>query len=129
LRKHFAADQRLFKAFPGMHLVVAIVYDLDNRGARPTVSDFWRDAWEIAASLGIEDARAHPHVDAWRRDFAALGVSMKRFPTSIEALLRRALKGGEPFSINPLVDSYNALSLLHVCPAGFLRSRCTARAD
>ena len=42
---------------------------------------------------------------------------MKRFPISIEAMLRRALKGGA-FRINPLVDLYNALSLRHICPAG-----------
>ncbi len=47
-----------------------------------------------------------------------LGVSGKKFPTSIEALLRRAMKGGEPFRIHPLVDFYNAVSLRHVLPAG-----------
>jgi len=42
----------------------------------------------------------------------------RKFPSSIEALLRRALKGGEPPRINPLVDFYNAVSLRHVVPAG-----------
>ena len=42
----------------------------------------------------------------------------RNFPTSIEALLRRALKGGDRFSINPLVDFYNAISLNHVVAAG-----------
>ena len=37
---------------------------------------------------------------------------------SIEALLRRALKGGEPFSINALVDFYNTVSLRYVVPVG-----------
>ena len=50
--------------------------------------------------------------------FRGTGVSAKKFPTSIEAMLRRALKGGTPFHINPLVDFYNALSLHHVVPAG-----------
>jgi DNA/RNA-binding domain of Phe-tRNA-synthetase-like protein len=47
-----------------------------------------------------------------------MGVSAKEFPSSIEALLRRALKGAEPFHINPLVDFYNAISLRHTVPAG-----------
>jgi DNA/RNA-binding domain of Phe-tRNA-synthetase-like protein len=47
-----------------------------------------------------------------------LGVSSKAFPSSIEALLRRALKAGDPFSINALVDFYNTLSLRHVVPVG-----------
>jgi DNA/RNA-binding domain of Phe-tRNA-synthetase-like protein len=57
-------------------------------------------------------------VALWRERFRALGVSGKEFPSSVEALLRRALKGGEPFAINPLVDAYNAVSLRHVVPAG-----------
>ena len=47
-----------------------------------------------------------------------MGVSGRKFPSSIEALLRRAFKGGEPPRINPLVDFYNAVSLRHVVPAG-----------
>ncbi|MGH2486511.1 MAG: B3/B4 domain-containing protein, partial [Ktedonobacterales bacterium] len=50
--------------------------------------------------------------------FARMGVSGKQFPSSVEALLRRALKGGEPFTINPLVDYYNAISLRRLVPAG-----------
>ena len=45
-------------------------------------------------------------------------MSGKKFPSSIEALLRRALKGGPPVYINPLVDLYNAVSLAHTVPAG-----------
>jgi DNA/RNA-binding domain of Phe-tRNA-synthetase-like protein len=47
---------------------------------------------------------------------------MQAVPSSVEALLRRALKsrdnGGEPFRINPLVGWYNTLSLRHLVPAG-----------
>lgn len=114
----FDVEPEIFEHFPGMHLVVAIVEDLDNTAPRPAVSRFWSESWTAATSDGLEDARKHPHVEAWRRDFAALGVSMKRFPTSIEALLRRALRGGEVFTINPLVDFYNALSVRYVHPVG-----------
>jgi DNA/RNA-binding domain of Phe-tRNA-synthetase-like protein len=47
-----------------------------------------------------------------------IGVSGRKFPSSIESLLRRAFKGGDPPRINPLVDFYNAVSLRHVVPAG-----------
>jgi len=47
-----------------------------------------------------------------------LGVPAKKFPSSVEALLRRAMKGGEPFSIHPVVDFYNAVCLAHVVPVG-----------
>ena len=73
-------------------------------------------AASAAASFG--NAQSHPRVRPWRERFQAMGVSGKEFPSSIEALLRRAMKGGTPFSINPLVDWYNTLSLRHVVPAG-----------
>jgi DNA/RNA-binding domain of Phe-tRNA-synthetase-like protein len=49
---------------------------------------------------------------------SAIGVSGQKFPSSVEAILRRAMKGDDPFSINPLVDFYNLVSLRHVVPAG-----------
>lgn len=47
-----------------------------------------------------------------------MGVSPRDFPTSVEALLRRALRGTDPLRINPLVDLYTTVSLRHVVPAG-----------
>ena len=114
----FWVDPQLFNCFPGMYLVVAIVDGLDNHTQREGVDAMWAAAWRDANTDGVDDARKHPYVDAWRRDFAKLNVSMKRFPTSVEAMFRRALKGGQIFTINPLVDFYNALTLRHICPAG-----------
>jgi DNA/RNA-binding domain of Phe-tRNA-synthetase-like protein len=64
------------------------------------------------------NAQSHPRIQPWRERFRLLGVSGKEFPSSAEALLRRALKGSEPFHINPLVDFYNTISLRHSVPAG-----------
>jgi DNA/RNA-binding domain of Phe-tRNA-synthetase-like protein len=47
-----------------------------------------------------------------------MGVKASKFPSSIEALVRRALKGGEPLQINPLFDFYNTVSLRHIVPVG-----------
>jgi DNA/RNA-binding domain of Phe-tRNA-synthetase-like protein len=57
-------------------------------------------------------------VRPWRERFQAAGFPGKKFPSSIEAMLRRALKNSEPFFINPLVDLYNVVSLKHIVPAG-----------
>jgi DNA/RNA-binding domain of Phe-tRNA-synthetase-like protein len=103
-----------------VRIAVAIAHGLDNAAARPGIEAAWREAWDVAGREGVAygNAQSHPRVRPWRDRFQALGVSGKQFPSSIEALLRRALKGGEPFHINPLVDWYNAISLRHVVPAG-----------
>ena len=79
--------------FSGMRLVVAVVNGLDNRSQREGVTTMWTTAWRNVNAHAVDDARKHPFVDAWRQDFARLGVSMKRFPTSVEAMFRRATKG------------------------------------
>ncbi len=116
----FEADPRVFERFPGTRVVVAVARGLDNQTQRPDVEARWQTAWEEAGRAGAAygNAQSHPRVRPWRERFTAMGVSGKLFPSSIEALLRRALKGGEPFHINSLVDWYNSISLRHTVPAG-----------
>lgn len=114
------AAPEVFTRFPGLRVAVAVARGLDNAAAHLDIEGVWRAAWQAGAAEGAPygNAQSHPRVRPWRERFAAMGISGKQYPSSIEALLRRALKGGEPFSINPLVDWYNALSLRHVVPAG-----------
>jgi DNA/RNA-binding domain of Phe-tRNA-synthetase-like protein len=116
----FIVEPAIFDHFPGLRIAVAIAHNIDGAAARPDVSAVWHEAWHVAGRDGAQygNAQSHPRVRPWREHFRALGVSTKDFPSSIEALLRRALKGGEPFTINPLVDWYNAVSLRHTVPVG-----------
>ena len=116
----FSVEPDVFTRIPGMRLAVVVARDIDNRSERPEVSLAWDAAWAAAASAVAPygNAQSHPRVVPWRQRFQAIGVSMRHFPTSIEALLRRAGKGGVPFRINPLVDFYNGVSLRHAVPVG-----------
>jgi DNA/RNA-binding domain of Phe-tRNA-synthetase-like protein len=102
-----------------MRIAVAVAHGVDNATVRLEVEAQWQATWsgaEAAAQYG--NAQSHPRVGPWREHMRAVGVSGKQFPSSIEALLRRAMKGGVPFHINPLVDFYNTVSLHHVVPTG-----------
>ena len=115
----FVVTPEIFERFPGMRIAVAVAHGVDNAGDRLALAEEWRAAWAGAAEAAVHgNAQSHPRVRPWRERFRAMGVSGKEFPSSIEAMLRRAMKGGEPFRINPLVDFYNAVSLRHVVPAG-----------
>ena len=116
----FSVEPDVFARLHGMRLAVVVARGVDNVAGRPAVDDAWASAWAAAASSAAPygNAQSHPRVLAWRQRFQAIGVSMRHFPTSIEALLRRAMKGGAPFRINPLVDFYNAVSLNHAVPIG-----------
>jgi DNA/RNA-binding domain of Phe-tRNA-synthetase-like protein len=116
---HFTVEPSIFDLFPGMRLAIAIANEIDN-AVNAAIATEWQHAWKQAAAeaLPYGNAQSHPRVKIWREAYRSLGVSGKEFPSSIEALLRRPMKGGEPFSINPLVDWYNTISLRHTVPAG-----------
>ena len=115
----FAIHPDVFAHIPNLRVAVAVADGLDNAAPRPAVEEFWRASWQdatVAAAYG--NAQSHPRVRPWRDTFQRMGVSGKQFPSSIEVLLRRAMKNGEAFTINPLVDFYNAISLSRIAPAG-----------
>ncbi len=115
----FTIEPAIFERFPGIIIAAAVARGIDNERERPAVAARWQEEWAAAsAAASFGNAQSHPRVRPWRERFTAMGVSGKEFPSSIEALLRRALKGGAPFSINPLVDWYNAVSLRYFVPAG-----------
>ena len=60
----------------------------------------------------------HPQIASWREAYRAFGVKAKQYPSSIENLLKRVIKGEELRSINPLVDLYNVVSMRHLVPVG-----------
>lgn len=116
---HFTIQREIFTFFPGLKIAVAVARGVDNCTDRPGVAALWDRAWAAAKDAAVYgNAQSHPRVKPWRERLQAMGVPAKQFPSSIEAILRRALKGGAPFHINPLVDFYNSVSLTHFVPAG-----------
>ena len=114
----FAISPEVFGLFPGLRVAVVVARHVDVPAASPRVDALLDMAWAGAMSLGLPNPQSHPRVAAWREAFRSMGVSPREYQSSIEALLRRALKGGEPLRINLLVDLYNAVSLRHIVPAG-----------
>jgi DNA/RNA-binding domain of Phe-tRNA-synthetase-like protein len=72
----------------------------------------------LAEEVRESGPKAQPLIAAWREALMAAGISVKRRPPSIEAMARRAWKGHDAFSINPIVDTYNALSMELCLPLG-----------
>lgn len=116
----FIVGSEVFELFPGLKLPVAVAEGIHPTTDAPGIQTMWRRSWEEAArkASDYENPQSHPRVAPWREAMTAMGVSGRKFPSSIEALLRRAVKGGEPPRINALVDFYNTVSLRHVVPAG-----------
>lgn len=115
----FRATQGFFALFPEARVALVIVQGVDNRLRDPSLPSLLGEAQASAvARLAGGPLAEHPRILCWREAYRAFGAKPKDYPSSIENLLRRALKGEPLRSINPLVDLYNVVSLTHLLPAG-----------
>lgn len=103
-----------------MRLVVAAAEGMSLPAGTEPVAAFLRDSWRIAAeaSTAYGNPQSHPNIKPWGERMKMAGAPRKNFPSSIEALVRRAGKSERPFAIHPFVDFYNAVSLRYLVPAG-----------
>lgn len=65
-----------------------------------------------------KDLKQLPEINAWRSAFSSLGWSGSKYPSSVEALIKRVARGGSLPSINPPVDLANSVSLTYCVPVG-----------
>jgi DNA/RNA-binding domain of Phe-tRNA-synthetase-like protein len=111
----FSVDRGLFDFFPGLKIGV-LVCRVDNTRYGEDILEPTLE--RLRTGFGFEKPQDHPHVKAWREAFGVLGMSASKYQSSIESLVRRALKGGFFPRVNPLVDLYNAISLEFLVPIG-----------
>lgn len=118
--KNFIVSQEIFDTFPGLRIVTVIAKGIGNPTAPEKIDTLLQESWEAAAEAAEQygNPQSHPHIKAWVDSLKAIGVSRKKFPSSIEAMVRRAGKSEIPFRISPIVDFYNAVSLKNIVPAG-----------
>ncbi len=116
----FEVDKGIFEYFPGLKIVTVLVEDLPEEADEEGIAEFLKEAWQVAKSASTEygNPQSHPFIKAWGERMKEVGAPRKKFPCSIEAMVRRAGKSDEPFRINPIVDFYNAVSLKNIVPAG-----------
>ena len=109
----------VFAAFPEYQRGVVLARDVRNGASPVELVQILRDE-EAAARrrLNVETLTTEPRLASWREAFRQLGYKPGDFRPSIEALLRRVLRGQELPSINALVDIGNIVSLRHLLPVG-----------
>lgn len=111
--------EEVFHAFPDAVLGVVVVDGIDNtHGADAILEELRREEGRVRERLAGIQVPEHPYIAPWREAYRKFGAKPKDHPSSIENLVRRALKGQPLPSINPLVDLYNMISLRHLLPVG-----------
>ena len=115
----FSIQKELFDILPDLTIGMVVARDVDNTRLSKEIDDLLTRAVEEMKKNFIGDkAQEHPRIKPWRTAFSKLAISGSKFPSSIESMARRVLKG-DPFpKINPLVDLYNSVSLRYLVPMG-----------
>jgi len=92
---------------------------VDNHQSCPGIAEELAFAEEqLFGALGGRDPKALPNIARWRSAFADAGWTPSKYPSSIEAIVKRVARGQGLPRINPLVDLGNAVSLRTLCPIG-----------
>jgi len=119
LAMYFSIQKELFDFLPDLTIGMVMAKGVDNTHPSKEIEELLSQSTEGLKSDFIGDkAQEHPRIKPWRNAFTRLGISGSKFPSSIESMARRILKG-DPFPrINPLVDLYNSLSLKYLVPMG-----------
>lgn len=115
----FSIQKELFDILPDLTIGMVVAKGLDNTCPSQEMEALLNQAVEgVKKNFIGSKAQEHPRIKPWRTAFTRLGISGSKFPSSIEAMTRRILKG-DPFpKINPLVDLYNSVSLRFLVPMG-----------
>lgn len=116
---HIRLAKDVLELFPEASIHCLVVEDLTCLDE--SLVQVWRDraAQDIAArSINTEVLGEEKEVKEWREAYRTFGVKPKDYPSSIEALLKRAAKGKLIQTGIPSVDLYCYISLIARSPMG-----------
>ncbi len=83
------------------------------------IQDYLQSSWQgLSSEVKIHGHNTHPIIAQWRQALQKASISVKKYPPSIQAIAKRTIHGEGPFSINPIVDTYNAICMELVLPGG-----------
>lgn len=106
--------------FPDFRVALVLALDLQTPAETPPALAQRIGEVETAAATVLRD-HALADIEAlqvWRAAYKAFGVKKTSYRSSVERLLKQIQQGRGLPRVNPLVDTYNAISARHWLPIG-----------
>lgn len=115
----FIINEKIVHDFPNLKIGIFIATNIDNTG-NSTKLDFLKEeiACKIRNKYSLQDLEKIQKIKEWREVYTKMGIKLKKYSPTVEALLTRILKNKPIPSISKLVDSYLCIELLHFFPIG-----------
>lgn len=113
--KKFRIEEGVFDIFSQLQIGVLTFKGIKNieKGRKAILDEAYKVFYEKIKDSGV----SHPYVADYKEAMKMI-KKKKGSSASIEAMAKRAMKGDDMYSINPVVDLYNAMSLKHIIPCG-----------
>lgn len=111
-------NPKIFEMYPDLILGVLVVNSADNQ-KKLGIAELLRSTENtLRERADMNNVKEHPAIAAWRDAHRLFGNNPNRYAPSVEAVIKRVVKGGRLPDINPLVDLYNHICMTHVVPVG-----------
>jgi DNA/RNA-binding domain of Phe-tRNA-synthetase-like protein len=110
-------QKEIFERIPGL----IVISGTEEVGEADTgkIAEYLKKSWDkLSGEVKVTGYKNHPLVLQWRNALKEAQIPINNFPPSIEAIAKRTEKVAEPFSISPIVDTYNAISMDLALPFG-----------
>ena len=115
----FKVSEEIFQKFPNFCVAVVVAEGIDNHGSNGQIEKMLsaaaQEAHELLKNSNLKERR---EIAVWRESFQSLGINPNKYPSSIEALLKRIAKKPEFPSINDIVNLVNAIGIKNMVPMG-----------
>ncbi len=97
-----------------------IIAEVKVESEHPYVESLKKELYNQLSVHGItqKNLATHTHINQWRNIYRDCGVKPSKFRSSIEALVRRIIRGQELWQVSSVVDLYNCVSVLTLLPIG-----------
>jgi len=115
----YSVESWLFETLPHVRFGIVVGTGMTNRASGEAEIARLRAAEAgLRSQLAGTELKAEPRIAAYRGALEAVGINPNKYQNSVEAMCKRALKGGELPAINALVDTCNAISLEELVSLG-----------
>jgi len=108
----YTVKPEVFELNPNLRFGIIIAKELTNTETSPQETERLRNAEKNAREIiKPEELKAQPIIKGYRLVLENAGINPNKFVNSVEAMMKRVLKGGKLPTINSLVDLCNAISI------------------
>lgn len=115
----YSIDPRILEINEQLRVSILIAKGLKNRtSSEAEIEQLRRQEQLLRRDYEGQNVREIPSIVAYREFLSACGINPNRFPASIEAMVKRIVKGSELPALNHVVDEVNRLSLQYLLSMG-----------